>query len=103
MAKDLVAAAHIAALRWVIANYVPPRLQQPARDDAMAVALGVLGGCCGPNGDFSRTEVIFLEQSLHQPVIQIARLRDADAFSLEILQPLDVFMSQEHIWQSHEG
>jgi len=55
MAKDerLVAAAHIAALRWVIANYVPPRLQQPARDDAMAVALGVLGGCCGPNGDFS--------------------------------------------------
>jgi hypothetical protein len=48
-----VTAAHIAALRWVIAEYVPPRLQQAARDDAMAVALGVLGGCCGPNGDFT--------------------------------------------------
>jgi hypothetical protein len=52
-ADSLATAAHIVALRWIIANYVPPRLQQLARDDAMAVAIGVLGGCCGPNGDFS--------------------------------------------------
>ena len=51
--ERLVTAAHLAALRYVISAYVPPRLQQPARDDAMAVALGVLGGCAGPNGDFS--------------------------------------------------
>lgn len=43
-----ISAAYLAALRHVISEYVPDRLQQAARDDATAVALGVLHGCCGP-------------------------------------------------------
>src|SRR5882724_10077835 len=48
----------------------------------------------GPDGDFSRSEVVSLKQSLHQAVIQIACFRDPDVLSLEILKPLDIFMGQ---------
>jgi hypothetical protein len=52
--ERLAAAAHFASLNHVINRFVPEARRQAARDEAMAIALGVLGGCCGPNGDFTQ-------------------------------------------------
>jgi hypothetical protein len=50
-----MAVAQRQALRHLITHFVPLGQKEAASNAAMAIALGILGGCCGPNGDFSQT------------------------------------------------
>lgn len=50
--ERLAALAHRVALATAL-EYVPRGRRQDAADAAMAIALGILHGCCGPNGDFT--------------------------------------------------
>lgn len=58
MSKDERADAVRMGLALVVAVEVVIRIRRAASDDekrdaAMGAAMGVLHGCCGPNGDFS--------------------------------------------------
>ena len=41
------------AANFVIKRYVPAHMRANAHDSFMAIALGIVGGTCGPNGDFT--------------------------------------------------
>lgn len=43
------------AMRAVLRR-VPAHRRADAADEAMSIALGIVGGCCGPNGAFTREE-----------------------------------------------
>ena len=51
--ERLMALAWREAFRHML-RFIPAHRRQDALDEAMAVAMGIVGGCCGPNGDFSR-------------------------------------------------
>lgn len=55
--EELTAALATREMMRSLLRRIPAATRQEAADEAMAIALGILHGCCGPHGDFSSDHV----------------------------------------------
>jgi hypothetical protein len=51
--ESILAIIAMAKAQQEVLRHVPETKKQNAADRAEAIAMGILHGCCGPNGDFS--------------------------------------------------
>jgi hypothetical protein len=49
----LLATVAVTVAAQAIMCRVPASQRQTTRDEFVAIAMGILHGCCGPNGDFT--------------------------------------------------